>query len=273
VWTRRPDLDAAVPPLPDAAVTGAFTTPAPIPGAHDPTNSEDDSTMSWSGSELVYALQLPGGKKHLYTMTYDETTKTFGTSQVLPFSTTASIDDESPRFAPGDLVLYFSSDRGNASGDNDINMVSRPSVGGAWGTPTKVTGPNNTGSVDKWYAPCNAASVYAVINTVGAQSHVFVGTVGQPPVEATELASAQSEISAFLSYDCLTIYFASNRSGAEQIYTAHRPDVATAFGPPILFAHAGSATAEEDPWLSPDGHILTFARTTGGQKDLYFSTR
>ena len=258
--------DAA--PAVDAAL-GPWGTPQKIPGAHDPTNGEDDVTMSWSGGELVYAVAVPGAKKHLYTMTYAN--GVFGTPALLPFSGIA--DDSSPRFSPDDLTLYFASDRGGAS--LDIYATTRATVGGAWQTPALVAGPN-TARVDKWYAPCGGNHYMVVSATANGDTDLYEGLAGSAPTAVASLNSTANETSAFLTMDCLDIYFASARGATVDLYTSHRATVASPWPAPTLVADFGTADNEEDPWLSPSGRLFLFARATvaaPAQKDLYFSVR
>lgn len=255
----------------DSAPFGMWTAPMKVPGASDPAAAEDDSTMSWAGGELVFAIQS-GGVKTLYTMTY--TGGAFGTPAVLPFSGTAA-DDESPRFSPDDLNLYFASNRGS-SGSLDIYTVHRNTIGGAWGAVALVTGPN-TNKTEKWYAPCTGG-YYLMIGTTGTDTDVFEGTGTTPPTRVANLSSGSSETGTYLSRDCLTAYFASNRDGGQtDLYIATRalatdpwpsPQKVTDFDTPD--------NNEEDPFLSADGHVFVFARATtanAAQKDVYISTR
>lgn len=254
----------------DAAPLGPWSTPMKVPGASDPTAAEDDSTMSWAGGELVFAIQA-GGVKTLYTMTY--TAGTFGTPTMLPFSGTGA-DDESPRFSPDDLNLYFASNRGGAS--LDIYTVHRNTIGGAWGAAALVTGPN-TSKTEKWYAPCSTG-YYLVIGTTGTDTDVFEGMGTTPPTRVDTLSSATSETGTYLSKDCLTAYFASQRDNNQtDLYMSTRASTSAPWPTPVKVTDFDTAdNNEEDPFISTDGRTFTFARATvanAAQKDVYISTR
>ena len=91
-----------------------------------------------------------------------------------------------------------------------------------------------------------------------------------------KLSSPANDTGAFLTRDCLTIFFASNRSGTSVIYTAHRDlvdDPWPAPSPVTEFAIPGGNGNQEDPWLSPDGHTFAFASDAAGTKDIYLSSR
>ena len=99
------------------------------------TGAADDGSMSWGGSEYVFALVV-NGTKHLYAMTY--ASGTFGTPALLPFSNT-TFDDESPRFATDDLTLYFGS-KGRAG----EGSVSTPGGPGRRGRSSRRRGPRGS---------------------------------------------------------------------------------------------------------------------------------
>ncbi len=267
-----PIADAS--PLADAVMLGPWGTPMKIPGASSAANAEDDSTMSWAGTELVFAIVV-GGVKHLYSASY--TNGTFGTPALMSFS--GVDEDESPRFSTDDLTLYFGSSRNSGNGTLDIYATRRTAVGMPWQTPAIVVGPNTPTKTEKWYAPCDG-NHYLVIGTSAAgDTDVYEGIVGAAPSPVTALNSASSEISAFMTKDCLTMYFASSRNQATtgvDIFTSHRATVASPWDPPALVAPFDTTDNEEDPWISPDQRTFVFARAsaaTPAQKDLYISTR
>jgi Tol biopolymer transport system component len=269
----QPGTDTGIPILGDApmadAMLGMFSTPMAIPNASNSANSIDDCTMSWSGTELVYAVQTNGtGNKHLYTMSY--TAGMFGTPQLLPFS--GVVDDESPRFSPDDLTLYFASTRGGAS--LDIYSTHRTAVGAMWQTPQVVSGPN-TAKTDKWYAPCGGTHYVVVGTSAAGDSDLYEGIVGAAPQPISNLNSTQNDTSAFLTTDCLTLYFASTRGTSTDIYVSHRGSVNAVWEMPSLVAPFDTADNEEDPWMSPDQRTFVFARSTTANplKSLYISTR
>jgi Tol biopolymer transport system component len=191
----------------------------------------------------------------------------WGTPQKLGFNSTAS--DETPRFSSDDLTLYFASGRGGGTTGLDIYRVTRQTVGGTWSTPALVPGVSTAG-VDKWFMPCGTGTSYMTI--IGQD--LGQGTLGTPPTVCAELSSPQAETGTFLSKDCLTIHFASTRSGTNQLYRATRTAVGATWSTPVLvddFKTLGGA--QEDPWLSADLRTFVFASDAGGTKDLYLSTR
>jgi hypothetical protein len=72
----------------------------------------------------------------------------------------------------------------------------------------------------------------------------------------------------------LTAYFASSRSGTFMLYTSHRTSLATAWQTPAAVTDfAGTGGAQEDPWMSADGHTFVFVSNVALTKDVYITTR
>lgn len=255
----------------DAFMLGPWGTPALIPGASTTTADEDDGTLSNSGLELVFALTVTAdaNRKDLYIATRTTTSMPFGTPTKLPFSATGS-SEETPRFSPDDNTLYFASDRAGGAGGLDIYKATRTMAGGAWSAPAAVVGPN-TAANEKWFMPCGTTTSYIVI----AGPDLAAGTVGGPaPTVIAELNSTSTETGTFLTSDCLTIDFASARTGTSLMYTSHRTSMTTAWQTPtqvIDFAALGGA--QEDPWIAADGRTFVFASNKAGTKDVYIATR
>ena len=62
----------------------------------------------------------------------------------------------------------------------------------------------------------------------------------------------------------------------ERIFVSHRASVDAPWQPPVRvddFKIAAGNGAQEDPWLSADGHTFAFASDAAGTKDIYLSTR
>jgi hypothetical protein len=62
----------------------------------------------------------------------------------------------------------------------------------------------------------------------------------------------------YLSSDGLSIYFASWRSGASDLYVATRASVSDDFGTPVLLADVSSSAYETSPSLTPAGDAIYF---------------
>jgi len=254
-----------------STVLGAWGTPASIPGANSTANNEDDLTLNSTATELIYAVQpAAGGAKDLYVMMRPTRNDPWGApAQISGGLNTGAGSEESPRLSANDLDLYFGR-------DGDIYKTSRTAVGATWGTAAKVTGSGDTASYEKWLAVCGTNHFMVSRDNGVTGQDLFEGTLGSAGTAVAELNSAKSEISTFLSADCLTVYFASNRGTQTALYMATRTSMASAWNAPTpVAAPFDAGTDNEDGWISADQRIFAFATVRNGAatKDLYISTR
>jgi Tol biopolymer transport system component len=250
---------------------GPWGTPAVVPGASTTANNEDDPTLSSDGLELYFANLVPMGSKDLYVMKRATTADPFGTPTALTAFNTAGTD-EGPRLSYDDLTIYYGT-------DGEIYQATRATKTSAFGAPSKVPGVNTT-AYEKWLAVCGDGSHFMVSRDSGSGNggqDLYEGTLGggAGTLNAT-LSSANAETSTFLSKDCLSVYFASNRGGNTQIYYSTRATIANAWTTPALApAPFDTGTDNEDPGYTPDNKLFVFAsnRAGNGTKDVYLSTR
>ncbi len=252
------------------APLGPWGTPAKHPSASDVGLSEDDGSLRSDGLEMIFSIAnaADGNLKDLYTTSRDSLADAWTPATKLSFSVTGA-SDETPRFSPDGLTLYFASGRAGGAGDLDIYLVTRLTLTAAWGMPAPVAGPN-TIALEKWYTPCGGA--YLVI--VGGD--IAEGTIGSAPTVSTELSDAlTNETGPFLTPDCLTTYFASPRGAAPtKIYTSTRASTNDPWSTPTVFTEFSAIGGDqEDPWMSPDMRLFSFASNVAGTKDQYIVTR
>ena len=282
------DLDGGVDgdsDAPDAVGTfGPWSAPMMLPGASAPGVGEDDGTLSNSKLELIFSNADPaidGGRKHLYWMSRTSVTSTPGSTPVRLSINIDGTSDETPRFSADDKMLFFASNRAGTTGALDIWQTTRPTIGTAmgWTGPTLV-GTINSAQTDKWCMPCSLGKYLMVStrnNPTTPSEDIYEGTSGGgAPTLVTELSDlANTDNGPFISSDCKTMYFASNRSGAQRIYTATRATSTSPWpAPQLLPDFMSTGIAQEDPWISEDGKTFVFsATTTAGNKDVYITTR
>jgi len=267
--------DATDAPSDGVIPLGPWGTPQKIPQMSTTAN-EDDLTLSSNLLEMVFAIQQTNGKD-LYYSSRPTVADAWTTPVPVSFNTT-QFSEETPRFSADNTMLYFASSRASGNGTLDIFQVTHTPGSNSWGaTPTQVAGVNTT-VTEKWFMPCGTQGRYMLVRTNGANGTDFYeGTLGGgAPAIVNELNSAQSEISTFLTQDCLTIYFASSRTTPEQIFTSHRNDTASPWVAPTPvtdFMIPGGNGDQEDPYLAADNRSFFFASNAAGNKDLYVSTR
>lgn len=270
--------DAAVTDAaPDATQARMWSIPAKV-GMAATAADEDDVTLSSTALEMIFAIpSAQANGKDLYYTQRASPGDPWTTPTRLPFDTTAS-SEETPRFSGDDKTLYFASDRG-LSGSLDIYSAKRPAIGSntGWSTPALVAGVN-TGATEKWFAPCTGGR-YVLVRGTGTATHLFEGTIGggSPTAIATLNSPTATDTGAFLTQDCLTIYFASFRTPTEKIFTSHRAAATDPWPAPAQVDDYKIGTGgdnQEDPWMSPDGNTFALASdAAAGNKDVYLSTR
>jgi hypothetical protein len=267
-------------PLPDAPGTFApWGTPEKIDSAATAAINEDDGTLSSNGLELIFGRQAMDNTKHLFVTKRATANDAFGTATLIAQidDATAGVSNETPRLADNDLTLYFASSRAGTLGLLDIYKATRTALGQPWSTPvafgTAANGPNSTLN-EKTYTPCG--TTYLVVRG----NDIFEGTIGQPPVAATNLNdAATAETGPFLAESCTRVYFASPRDGVSmKLYTATRATMNDPWGTPVIYNEFLTVPGNhEDPWISTDGHTFVFAAkadaTAATTKDEYIVTR
>lgn len=281
------DPDAAIADgvdAPDAMGTfGPWSTPLLLPGASTAA-SEDDGTLSNSKLEVIWSKADPaidGGRKHLYWASRPTVTSMTWSAPVRLSFNLDGTSDETPRFSADDKTLYFASSRAPTTGGLDIWMTTRANVGtsAGWSAPA-VVGGINSAQTDKWCMPCSTGRYLMVSgrnNPTTPNDDIYEGVSGggQPTLVTALSDLTNTDNGPFLSSDCKTMYFASNRSGTTRIYTAQRT---TANGPwdapQALPDFTAIGMAQEDPWISEDGKTFMFSvLTAAGNKDVYITTR
>ena len=261
--------DAAV----DANPFGPWSTPAPVGVAATTTSEEDDVTLSSDALELIFAIPGTSGKDLYYT-SRAAIGAAWSVPAPLPFNTT-NASEEAPRFSGDDLTLYFASDRATAD-DLDIYGATRTKVGSnaTWDLARPITALKTTAN-EKWFAPCVNGRYVVVRDRTGTGTDLMEGTLtGGEPVPLDALNSASNETGAFVTQDCLTIYFTSERVKPRRIFVSHRIAIGTPWQPPVQVDDFKlPAGVQQDPWLSPDGRTFALASNAAGTSDIYLSTR
>jgi Tol biopolymer transport system component len=256
----------------DAQSLGPWSAPAPVLVAATTTDQEDDVTLSSSALEMIFAVVKTGGKDLYYT-SRTAIGAAWSKPEIVPFDTANS--EETPRFSGDDKLLYFSSDRSDP-GDLDIWSVTRKTIGSnaTWDEPAPVT-KVKTAANEKWLAPCAGGRFVVVRNRNNNGNDLLEGTLDSDTLTPLgALNTANDETGAFLTQDCLTIYFTSDRVKPRRIFTSHRTAIAQPWSEPSQVDDFKlPAGVQEDPWLSPDGRTFALASDALGTSDVYLSTR
>jgi hypothetical protein len=275
---RAPTDSAAPSDGPAVVQLGPWSTPSKISVASG-APSEEDVSLSSNTLELFFAIDPTDASdttgKHLFYSSRATVTGDWSDPVKLPFDS-AVASDETPRLSSDDKTLYFASARAG-NGNLDIFKAVRSAPGRFdWGKADPV--PVSTTTLnEKWFAPCQDGH-YIMAQSAGNDPPDLVEGVvgGADPIGVDALNSMASETGAFLTADCLTVYFASTRSNTSRLYRAQRNSLTSPWSQPARvtdFAVTGGN--QEDPWISPDGKTFAFVSdaAAAGNKDIYLSTR
>lgn len=256
----------------DGQSLGPWSAPSPVMGAATTTDDEDDVTLSSSALEMIFAVVKTGGKDLYYT-SRTAIGAAWSKPEPVPFDTANS--EETPRFSGDDKTLYFASDR-SVPGALDIWSVTRKAIASnaTWDAPAPVTTVNSAAN-EKWLAPCADGRFVVVRNRNNNGNDLLEGTLDSDTLTPLGvLNTANDETGAFLTQDCLTIYFTSDRVKPRRIFTSHRTAIAQPWSQPSqVDDFKVPAGVQEDPWLAPDGRTFALAGNALGTSDVYLSTR
>jgi len=182
-------------------------------------------------------------------------------------------DDLAPRFSLDGTAVYLSSDRAGGAGGLDVWVSRRATASPTWGAPSNQAIFNSALS-DRFLSPCAQGDGVVLASDRGGGGHDDLYVAAGEAISLIDVAAGPAnETAAFVTADCLTVYFASDSTGNYDLYVMSRPDGEAQFGAPVAIDELNTSANELDPWVSADGHQILFARGTGGIHDLYESTR
>jgi len=255
----------------DALATGPFGSPVPIAELNVVTQN-DDPELSRDERSILFTRNC-----EIWSSTRPALTSAWPTparAQGLNVSTCES----GPALSGDELQLWFAAYPDTTS-PFDIFTATRVDESQPWQSVQRVDELSVAGRGD------GAPSVTADGSTIVFQSsrngpdRLFIstrapGAAWSAPVEIDGLTPPGSgERSPHLSRDGRTLTFISNASGSRDLWISTRPDTASAFPPAVHLPEVSGPDEEDDPWLSPDGRRLYFARVSSNVGQLYFAER
>jgi hypothetical protein len=198
--------------------------------------------------------------------------KPFGAMTQLTAPVSSSSNELAGSFSPDRLTIYVASDR---AGGGDIFVFHRPNEMAGWSASTPLDSLNTAQKDgDRMYFASTRGDP-SVMEELYMSERAADGTFAAPR-HLSELGSADSEESAFLTADELTVYFSSGRSGGAgdaDIWMATRADKNTPFGAPVFVPSLSTAAADFPSWLSDDGCQILIESYTTGDAELFYSER
>lgn len=174
--------------------------------------------------------------------------------------------------APPEVMEGGEASSGPAS-STSAGPTTSPSDGSTTAGTAAGSGGGTTGGSSTSEADTTSESS-AGDSSTGEPSDEPLGPFDTPVAEA-DLNSIYSEDDPTLTGDLLEIYFASNRSGSEDVWTSTRASVGAPWEPPVAVESVNSLFTETFPEVSPDGLVLLLAsdRNSATDLDVYISQR
>jgi hypothetical protein len=117
------------------------------------------------------------------------------------------------------------------------------------------------------------ATADADIPVAACETAWLMGPTVSTPALIASLANPGIDYTPFLAPDGLELYFATDRTGNFEIYSARRPTLTGTFGAPQPVAFTNTAAEESQLTLSRDGLEAFLGTNRPGQRDIYRATR
>jgi len=265
-------VDAA----PGVFPTGPFGTPelVPISGA---SYRDDDITLTGDMLEIFFESdRVTLGNGDIYTSRRASVNDAWSLPVRIDELSTQYIETSMEVSTDG-LTMYFSSNR-PPSTSVDVYITTRPDRSSAWTTPVLVS--SLSGSGGDWNAqPWSDTVLFLGSDRSPARggSDIFRSTRasagaswGTPGVIAG-LDTNRYEGEAFADATG-AIWFTGDAEGDDDIWRVEAVGDGS-YKTPQLVLEIDTQYAENDPWLSPDGHTLFFTSTRNGSLDIFVAKR
>jgi Tol biopolymer transport system component len=270
------EIDAAMPP---PFATGPFGMAVKVTSLSS-AGRDDDITLTgdmleifWeSDREVAYQSDIWTARRAKVTDPWSIPSKV--TELSTPFQ------EGSLELSPDGLTLYFASDRGTSQ-TMDVYVATRVDRGSPWKTPQLVSSLSSTTANDYDAQPWGDTVIYlsSARSPSKGGGDVFRATRQSPstptwnaPATIPGLDTNMYEGEAFADATG-AVWFTGNGAGDEDIYRAESDGNGKYKTPQIVLEICGPA-AENDAWLSPDGHTIYFtSNRNSASLDIYMATR
>ncbi len=258
----------------DAPALGPFTNIVPLTTL-DTLGGEDDATLTGDLLEIYFDRN-----GDIYSSARATAADPWPTPQPLTVLN-SSFGETTPEVSEDGLELFFSSTRGGGAGGTDIYVAKRPGRAAAFGNPLRVVElASNAEDVTPTLVRDNLV-MYLSSTRLGGVAGYDLWRTTRPdrsmpwtaPVLIPSLSTTGTETEPWVDATETTIYLSCDGAGGRDIWIATRPDPGSDWQPRTPVAELNSSSAEEDPWLSPDGRTMIFASSRTGNYELYMATR
>jgi hypothetical protein len=239
--------------------------------------SDDDPTLTDDMLEIYFNSNRSGGGEILRS-TRTRVSDPWSAPQPVNELNSAATEN-TPQVSGDGLTIYLSSSRISSP---DIFVSTRASRTDLWSVPALVaelSGPDDDTGI---HVSPDGLTAYLNLSTAGmiATAELYRTTrttTAMPwstPTLITELSSPLQDTDAFVTANDQVIYWASDRSGNQEIWRAKRPATGAPFAQLEIVGELATPEEEEDVWISPDGRTLYLSRGPAiGTRSIYMTTR
>ena len=237
--------------------------------------------------EIVFQSNRDNDDQELYWSSRDSVNEDWDVPQPideLNDNANNSTSENTPEISADGLVLMFSSTRRGGS-DTDVFISYRNSRNDPWEPPELVTELNTSSNELAPTLTPDLQQVYLCSNRPDDlmdrniwRSDVTINGAAlsfSPPQIAMDLSTNEHDCTTAVSPDGLVILFDILDDENHAIWEATRDSPDAMFGDATRLDELNiDGQSDQDPWVSPDGHVIYFSSTRdGGDQDIYFAER
>jgi Tol biopolymer transport system component len=263
------------------AFLGQFSTPIAVTELNDPSQSEDDPTLTGDMWEIYFDSSRDGGPGSglgdIWVARRTSLDEPFG-APTLIVELASTADDTTPDITDDGLTMYFASDR-LAPGNRDLFVTTRSDRVSPWSAPTPITELMSAGD-DSGAIEYGNSMVFA--SSRNGSQDLFLTTRtsatapwGEPAPIPGGSDPTYAESQHWVNNAATVVFFTSDRppSDGEDIWFATGASSGNGFGPATLVTELNGPLIDADPWLSPDLRTIYFTSQRSGSGDIYMATR
>jgi hypothetical protein len=269
--------DARADAMADAAEpVGPFGPASPVGGGVNTASAEDDPALTADMLEIWFDSSRAGGKGggELWMATRPDLGSPFGAAVDVMALNTAG-DDATPDLSPDGLTVWWVT--AGSLGAKDIFVATRPTRTGTWSAPADVTQVSSAGDEAGPSVVADGLTMFLATDKAGTDDlyvseRTTTTSVWGVPTKITELSTSSGDGEPWVNEARTFIVFSSNRPGGAggfDLWQARRASPADPWGAPTRVTELDTSADETDPWLSPDEHVIYFARGD----DIYSASR
>jgi Tol biopolymer transport system component len=265
--------DTAPPPL-DAGPACNLSSPFVVLPIDALNTGFDESSLRLVPSSLlgVFSSNRAGTTENdLYSTSRSSASDSFGSITALT-SLNSAKEDVDPWISEDGLTIYFASNR---AGTFDLYKATRSSTTVAFNAPAPLLINSVTEDDTQPFLTSDGKDLYfSAVRTITGPSFdiyhsTFASNVWSPPTLLSSVSSSSSDDDEpVVSYDKLTMYFASARNnGQMDIFVSTRTSTSGTFGSPKPVNELNDSAMDDRPsWVSADGCALVFHSNRAGSQ-------